>query len=442
MSYCSVPWLVYHAFRIGDRFFDGLALGFWLAFAVLNGIQYLTLYGGVLTTLAWVRAVRVGPRPIRKRVLGHTVAAIGVFLTLCGWRLATALLVLLDDRRERVTFWDESPSAAFGYLLARPEPDWHEILPGRQHAVYISLVSYVGPAVVLLALASLAWGWRWWHTLSLVTGWLAIGSIRWYQASYWLVSWPLFGSAHVVTRWRYLAFLGIGLAAGSVLARWRRSDDRRTRVFAAFLTLIVAADFIALAYQQFPLAFSIPPDSQFFPGPPVATIVNVQDGKGYPCTLRGYGVIRGYEPMLSYRRDAPTLRKSREAPDYRGEAWTTRGPIEPVKWSPNRLVFQVEPGQEVFVNQNPGSWWWANGRPAFAGRRCAELMVPFVARADAAGRLELEIRPPGLKAGIALHFVGLAMVAAVSAIALAQRGRGLRLAWVTAVTPPRGRAQP
>ncbi|HKI21155.1 MAG TPA: hypothetical protein VKA15_24900, partial [Isosphaeraceae bacterium] len=231
MSYCSVPWLAYYAFRIGERFLDGLALGFWAAFAALNGMQYLSLYAAVLTVLVWMRTLRVGPRAIRKRVLVHTVAALGLFLALCGWRLATTLLVLLDDQRERVTLWDESPWATFGYLLARPAPDWYKIVPGQHHADYVSLVSYVGPVVVLLALLSLAWGWRWWHTLSFVSGWLAIGSIRWYHASYWLSSWPLFSSAHAVTRWRFLAMLGIGLAAGSVLARWRRSDDRRTRVF-------------------------------------------------------------------------------------------------------------------------------------------------------------------------------------------------------------------
>jgi hypothetical protein len=427
MSYCSVPWLVYHAFRIGDRFFDGLALGFWLAFTVLNGIQYLSFYGGLLALAVGMRAFRVGPRQARMRMLVHAVVAIGLFLALCGWRLVPVLLVLSDDQRERITSWDESPWKVLGYLLTRPEPDWYEVIPGVHHADYISLVSYVGPLVLLLALGSLVGGWRWWHTLGLITGWLAIGSVGWYHASYWLASWPLFGSAHVVTRWRYLAFLGIGLAAASVLARWGKSNDRRTRNFAAFWTLMIAFDFFFLAYQQFPLAFSVRAEPALFPGPPVRTIVNVGDGLGYPCTLRGYGVIRGYEPMLSYRRHAPTLRKAREDPDYRGEAWTDHGPVEPIYWSPNRLVFQVAPGQEVSINQNPGSWWWANGRPAFAGRRCAELMIPFAARADASGRLQLEIRPPGLKSGMGLQVVGLGLLSAALAVSLAMSRRSASL---------------
>src|SRR5262249_20141078 len=128
--------------------------------------------------------------------------------------------------------------------------------------------------------------------------------------------------------------------------------------------------------------------------------------------LRGYGVIRGYEPMLGYYRDAPTLRRAREDPDYQGESWTARGVVRPVFWSPNCLVFQVAPGEEVSINQNPGSGWWANGRRAFPGPRGAEPMVPFVARADRNGRLELQIYPRGLAVAIALHIIGIALLAA------------------------------
>src|SRR5262249_11361297 len=163
------------------------------------------------------------------------------------------------------------------------------------------------------------------------------------------------------------------------------------------------ADFVVLGFQQLPRAFRIPPDPDRFPGPTVPDIVNVRDGLGFPCAMRGYGVIRGYEPMLSYRRDAPTLRLSRDDPDYRGEAWTKDETVSPVWWSPNHLIFQVRPGQEVTINQNPSSWWWINGRQAFPGRRCAETLVPFIVRADADGKIDLRIHPRGLMTGLWLH---------------------------------------
>jgi hypothetical protein len=73
----------------------------------------------------------------------------------------------------------------------------------------------------------------------------------------------------------------------------------------------------------------------------------------------------------------------------------------------------VEPGQTVFINQNPGSWWLVNGRRAFPDWRCAEKEREFPARADERGRLELQIRPRGLELGLMLHIVGVALVGLV-----------------------------
>jgi len=411
MSYAGIPWLALHAFRLNRSRLDGLALGFWAAFIVLNGIQYLSLYAAILAGLVWLRALRVAPSGQRPLILNRTVAAAGVCLLLCGWRLATVIDVLLDDAREWASFWDLPISSIVNALIDRPDPRWTTEIPVRHLADFIETTCYVGPLVVALGLASLFNGWRWWHTMILVSTWLAIGSLRWYQPSRWLADWPVFSSMHVVTRWRFLAMLGLGLAVGDLLNRWRHAADPRWRWAAALVVFVIAADYLSLAHQQFPLAFRDAPIERFAPGPPVPTIVNVRAGKGYPCVARGYGVIQGFEPMLGgYRRDAPTLRKAREDPDYQGEAWTDRGPVEPAFWSPNRIVFRVEPNESVTINQNPGSWWLVNGERAFAGLRCAELLVPFEAQADDQGRLELTTRPEGLEAGLALHALGLVMV--------------------------------
>jgi hypothetical protein len=136
--------------------------------------------------------------------------------------------------------------------------------------------------------------------------------------------------------------------------------------------------------------------------------------------------------MLSYRRDAPTLRKARGEPGYRGESWTVEGEVHPIFWSPNRLIFRVRPGQDVFINQNPGSWWRANGRRIFGGRRCAEPMWPFAARADQDGRLELSIDPPGWPFGIALHVLGAGLLGIA---VLARPGRPIALAMKLGTIP-------
>ena len=90
----------------------------------MNGIQYLSLYGAVLAALVWIRALRVQRPEERSRLLVHTLAALGVFLR--ALRLAPGHGLAGDERRlrERITYWDESPSAIFHYLLERPTTEW------------------------------------------------------------------------------------------------------------------------------------------------------------------------------------------------------------------------------------------------------------------------------------------------------------------------------
>ena len=134
-----------------------------------------------------------------------------------------------------------------------------------------------------------------------------------------------------------------------------------------------------------PVAFNIAPTEDRFPGPPTTEIIQVKQPLEFAAVLRGYGSLMSWEPLLSYDADPPTARLWRGHPAYVGESWTARGPVRPVSWSPNRIVFHVDPHEEVTINQNPGSWWLANGAPAMPGARCAETLRPFVARADARG---------------------------------------------------------
>jgi hypothetical protein len=417
MSYASLPWLALGAFRLGRRPRDAVGLGFWLAFTVINGVQYVNLYAGLLMGAILLRSLRLATPAGRRGLLRDGAVALGSALALCGWRLFAVLLVLRDDQREAISSWGETPLSLLHYLLRRPPADWSTAIPVQHVATFVELTTYAGPVALVLVALSLRPGWRWPHTLAAVSLLFAMGSREVYHPSYWVATWPLFASTHVVTRWRFLAMLGLGLAAGGVVARGRASASPSRRALATLAALAIAADLLALAHVQLPLAFGLRPTPDLDPGPPVATIVNLRGGLGFACTRKGYGLIEGYEPMIGgYMRNAPTRRRARTDPDYRGEAWTDAGPVEPVVWSPNRLVFRLEPGQVLHLNQNPGSWWLANGVRAFPALPCASLAEPFAVRADGRGHLELRVRPPYLAAALALHPLGagLALAAALA----------------------------
>ncbi|WP_165229034.1 hypothetical protein [Aquisphaera insulae] len=413
MCYPALPWMLYHLARLGKRPVDAVGLGFWTAFSVLNGIQYFTVYTALIAGVVWLRALRA--REGRLRFLNQTVLAIGVFLLLAGWRVATTGLVYRDFPRAYPSSFrstlDMVPGLLFGRHLA-------EVLKRQSLPEFWESVRYLGPIVPSLALASLVRGWRWWHTLILLTLWLSAGATEWYQPTYWLSHWPIFSTMHVITRWHFMSMLGVGLAAGSTIG-WIRSIGKPWWNGLAFVAIAaVAADYVSYGFEVLPVAFSVAADESHFPGPPLPTgeIVQVETCEGFPAISRGYGVIHGFEPLMGYDRDAPTARLWRGHPDYAGEFATDEGEVRPRHWTPNRIELEVRPGQEVTINQNPGSWWLVNGSRPFAADRCAEMRRPYVVRADDRGRVVLQIRPRGLGAGLWLHAAGAAIIAVFAAV--------------------------
>lgn len=412
MSYCALPWLVLYTQRVGEGIGCGLWLGFWTAFDLLNGIQYPSMYALAIAAAVWLRALALQPRDRRWGLIVNSVAAAGVCVALAGWRIATTALVLRDYPRIYSSMFGGSPIAVLHWLLDRPGAN---VLARSSLPQFWESTCYIGPLALLLVLMSLRGGWRWWHVLTALCLWLAMGAHHWTQPSFWLAAAPVFQTMHVISRWRIPAMLGVGLAAGAVVARWRCAGGVR-RILAPCLVLALAADYLAYGYTILPVATSIEPRDELFPGPATPALVNVESNLAFPAILRGYGVIRAHEPLLGYDRTLPTARLWRGHPRYVGEAWTGERAVTPTSWSPSRIVFQVAPGQDVAINQNPGSWWLVNGRRAFTHWRCAEWTRPFSARADATGRLELQIAPKGASLGLALHLAGVATTALALAV--------------------------
>lgn len=413
-SYWTVPWIALAAVGLGGPWWRAAALGGWLALGILNGIHYLLVYAIVLATVLGLRTSRAGGWDRGGRVLLQAALAAGVVLTACGWRLATTGGVVRDFPRSHAPSTVQSLDYAMACWVGRPDAP---TLAATSAPVFWETNTYVGWPVVGLAVISLAWGLRWWHVLAILGFWLAFGGYTVWMPSYWLNHLPIFSSLHVVSRWRLVASLGVGLAAGSAVAALRLDARRWARALGPAAVLLIGADLVGYGHEILPLAFSIPRETVAAPGPPVREIVQTLRGpETTPVTL-GYGVVQGYEPLLGYDRERPTARLAVTAPGYVAEAWTDSGPVSAVEWTPNRLVFRVRPGQVVRVNQNSGSWWTVNGDRPYGDLRSAELLGTLSGVADDSGRLEFAIAPPSLGRGWALHGLGLAIIAASCAAA-------------------------
>ena len=422
-SFWLVPWLILEVQHLGGHWTRGLRLGAWMALAALTMIHYMTVFAVLVAFFGGLRTLRMARPSDRPAVVLQAIMAAGLVLAVSGWRLATTAIVCADFPRSQYSPGSLSPWHAVECWLTRPDA---VELTTTSHLAWESN-NYVGPVVLALFIASFRWGVRWWHWLAGITYALAYGGNSWYQPSYWLSHLPLFETMHVVTRWRLVTMLAVGLAAADVLARMRGDPRRWVRASAVGLVVLIGADFVAYSFRVVPLSFRNVPGTYEVPGPPTGGIVQLRAVvEELPAVRRGYGVIEAYEPQLSYRRDRPNARLWRGHPEYKGEHWTDDGPVRPTFWSPNRIVLQVEPGQLVRINQTPGSWWLVNGRRAFADLRVAAMTEPFEARADDRGRLELRIVPRGLGLGLALHLLGASVLLPAAALAAREDARRRR----------------
>ncbi len=425
LCYPFFPWMLLFALRLNRGVGPAVGLGISAAASVLAIVQYPTAYGALLTAgvVAWGFLGR--PRADRTRYLLLVGVAASVFLALAGWRLVLTGMILRDFPR-RLSSLVDNPL----YNMAHALVD-REVPPPRVRSYTKGFNSeqacYVGALALFAAVVSLRRGWRWWHTIAAVGFSMALGMVTIWHPSYWTSSWPGFSTMHMVGRWRLVAVLGLALAAADELGTWRRSGGR-LRLLAALLATASVADLAVYAHQCLPISFSTPPSERKGPEPPVATIVSLQywdfqgDPSGYEAVRRGYAVIGGYCPLLGYDRARSTARLWRGHPAYRGEFVADGHAIEPTSWSPNRVVLnRLKPDQEVEVNQNPSNYWLANGRHLFPHARCAEVRDRFLARADANGRLVLEIAPPGVNAAIGTSVIGLILTGLLIPLALRLR---------------------
>jgi hypothetical protein len=126
---------------------------------------------------------------------------------------------------------------------------------------------------------------------------------------------------------------------------------------------------------------------------------------------------------MGYDRSGPTARRWLGHPSYVGEYWSGDHAVQPVFWSPNRIEFELAPGQVLHINQNPGSWWLVNGKRVFEDRRCAEWEEEFIVTPDERGRLELQVEPKALRQAIALSGAGLLVLACSSSAIVLVRFR-------------------
>jgi hypothetical protein len=238
-----------------------------------------------------------------------------------------------------------------------------------------------------------------------------MGNDSYFHIMYWIQKIPSFSSHLCFTRISIFTPLFFGIAAIWGLSYlWSKFKDHNIRVFrylVTFIGILTVTEVLAVSHMimksghvqldswsgaEFGYKFQ---NVSSLPRPKEAPeIVNIT----FRAIKMNLGWLRGYGDS---NLPGNTARIGRDEPGYVGEFHQNGRAVEPVYWSPNRILLEgLDPHSPLVVNMNPGNPWYNNGRQLFPQYRIVEMLEPFEVMPDENGVVELTYRYPGQKLAI------------------------------------------
>jgi hypothetical protein len=410
-DYFFYPWIIELCLQISDHPRSARALLAALGAGSLLGLSchFIIHYGFVYTLLtvaglggyAVFRSLR-SDRPAWRPCVRCYGLLVLSFVAVGGFRVIPCLVVAHDYPRIQSI----PVHAGFAFFRLLLMPGQHLQTQPHMGLGWWEWGSYVGLCSTVLFALSLKNHRAAYHWVFLIGSVMYLYA-EWPMPYYWLNQYvPVFQSMRVPPRIRIwlIPYFAWGVVAG---LQWL---GRRRQRLAYALSSLILFDVSVNALYAFHRAFhdpservpadDLPANTKQFP---VTYHDQNRQFSLYDAIQRGYVRFPGYEPAISdqlweLRPTQNPIRGVNDS-DYRGEYFTSKGVVDPVEWSPHRIVFEGlhEP---LNVNQHPGSYWTVNGREMFSSLPVSELHLPFVAEPDPQGRLVLEIKPKGWRAAL------------------------------------------
>ncbi|HVV52004.1 MAG TPA: hypothetical protein VHO06_20205 [Polyangia bacterium] len=442
LSYAWVPFALYFFDRALEerRWQPAAAAGAFLALIVYLGGIYpyphaLMLFGLYALGLAIARR---GLWP-----LGLLGVAVGSSVGLAAPKLMPVLATMLRFPRLIDSNEPISLHSLWVILTAHQQGfDFYPRLPVRVFWPWWDWGAYVGVAGALALAAALAVGWSP-RLLALKVAGLVFLVLALGQSIWSLVhEFPIFSSWHLPARMLFPAILVLALVlVGGLDAAWAAVARRRRWAEAVALAVVslYAFDLAVVARQATPPPFrltipKVTPSAEFRQerspgyrygkpavGPALRDRYEWPSKIVYPSMLANTGVIACYGVPPEVHPAAIGA----DQPGYRGLVFLAAGPGQAAltRWTPNAVTVRITGGRagDLLVydmNFDPG--WRADGGPA---ERWHGLVAARLAGGDQT--VELQYRPYGLGLGLALFGLTLATFAALKALAVVRRRRGV-----------------
>jgi len=409
-TFCFMPLLFYFLFRFNWDKWSGLKAAIVLGVAVNDSVAYMVQYGALILACIYGYLFVSSYKENSRALVRWIIIFIPVFLTLIFYRVVTVLQIALAY--PRVLNWRthyEYISLLKYYLY--PYTKIAQVASCEWCASSTEVCSYVGIVAFIMLLLSFRQGFRWWHGIMILLVWAGIGNDSYFHIMYWIQKIPTFSSHLCFSRIRVFTLLFVGIAAISGVNNiWIKCKNHRfsfMRYVGLGIGIFMVAEVMLVSHlimksshvklttwagESYANKFQ---NISFLPRPVKSPENIVFD---YRAIRMNLGWLHGYGEAYFPEE---TIRIGRDEQGYIGEYHQDGRVVEPVYWSPNRILLKgLKPNTLLVVNMNPGSPWYNNGKQLFPQYRIVEMRKPFKVMPDENGIVELTYRYPGQKLGI------------------------------------------
>jgi len=416
-TFWLMPLLFYFLLRFKEDKWSGLKAAIVLGVAFNDSPLYMVQYGMLILGCLYVYLFLSNYKENSRMLLRWLALFVPICAALTFYRIMTILPVAFDFPRItnfRMHFdWVDLLKLYFiPYIKLVP------IFPPAKYssmAYAHEICSYVGIVGFILFLLSFRRGFRWWHAMVLLLVWAGMGNDSYFHIMYWIQKIPSFSSHGCFTRIRVFTLLFFGIAAvWGLNYLWMKYKDDRNRFFRYVIIgigiLMVAEPLLVSHLIMKSSHVKIAPWAGDNSSNKFQNISSLSWPEDTPSNIRNNlsMVHRAIRMNLGWLRGfgdsylpGDTARIGRDEPGYIGEFHQNGKSIEPVFWSPNKILLKaLDPGVSLVVNMNPGNPWYNNGKQLFPAYRIVEPSKPFEVMPDEDGVVELIYRHPGQKLGI------------------------------------------
>jgi hypothetical protein len=427
LNFYFFPLLLFYLLTNEKDKWSGLKAGLIMAIAVNDSPAYMPQYAALILGFIYICLWLKGNKQDRKALFQWVLLFVPVCLALCFYRIVTILEFAHDYSRVNDLKWHYSFMTLFtAYLVPYMKLSYiSRVMAGGSWEI----CCYLGITTTVLWIRSISRGIRWWHIMAILVIWAAMGNDHYFHLMYWIKKLPTFSSHLAFVRIRVFSIIFFAIGALFELDHLRQKFSSRKRLQKRFLqiSLLLVGEVVLVSHVV--MRYSHPEplvNPQYTPNSTFQSVRKIDHSYIYK-SWTSYEAMRmnlGWLDGSGYSNLPPeTICIDRDDPNYISEFHQGDISVEPVYWSPNRILFEnLDPEVALTINLNPGNPWHCNGVKVFPDLRIVELNKKFIVSPDASGTVDLSYLYPGQKIGI--KGTGVLLVLAMLPVCYVYRKKG------------------